>query len=70
MKLPIDQWKILRQGKAVAERDGNGWLLMLPDGAVSHHRSRKSLLKAVNDYLEANLRGRGDIGIGTLEWRR
>jgi hypothetical protein len=50
--------------RVIAEWDGQGWLVMWPDGTVSGHGSKRSVLAAIRTSASA------DIDVATIEWRQ
>lgn len=61
-------YKPVQQGKVVAEADGDGWLIMFPDGTVDSAGSRKAVERKAKKWFETNLPDKS-IGIGSIEWR-
>jgi len=62
--------KVKDQGKIIAQAEGNGWLMMTPDGNVKYIRSRKGADIFCKKWFEKNLDQSGkEIGIGKIEWR-
>jgi hypothetical protein len=55
------------QGKVVIEQDGDGWLIMTPDGKVAWVATRKKAEQHAKKWFKSNLKG--DIGVGSIEWR-
>lgn len=55
------------QGKAIAERDGTGWLLVLPDGVVVWKATSDSVVRAVKAWARKHTAGA--VSTLELEWR-
>jgi hypothetical protein len=54
----------IRQERVVAERDGNGWLVMWPTGDVEWFGSKRAVRAAAGRRI-----GRADILISEIEFR-
>jgi hypothetical protein len=61
--------EIIRQGKTVVERDGEGFLVMHPDGQVTFAPSRSRAEHIAKRWYEQALGSGSKIGIGEIEWR-
>ena len=62
--------RIQSQGKIVMELDGPGWLMMTPDGEVTHQPNKASAEKAAKEWFSEHCPvDPSGIGIGRIEWR-
>jgi hypothetical protein len=69
-KLIDESGGVRNQGKAVCEADGDGWLVMLPDGQVVYAKSKPDATKKINKWLKADLKKNpAGAGVCTIEWR-
>lgn len=54
---------IVESRRVIAERDGDGWLVMWPDGRVEWFPTKTAVLAAVRKSAMA------DIDVTEVEWR-
>lgn len=60
--------KVVYQGMIVAERDGQGFLMMFPDGKIEFAVDRQTAEKKATKWMQKNL-DKEAIGVGKIEWR-
>lgn len=64
----MDKSEVVNQGKVVIEADGEGWLVMTPDGAVVWRPTRKAAEDVAKRWFKKYC-GLSTIGVGNIEWR-
>jgi len=55
------------QGKVVCEEDNEGWMVMTPDGEVTHAKTRAIAERYAKSWFARNLKS--EVGVGKIEWR-
>lgn len=60
--------EVVRQGRAVAEQDGSGWLVVLPDGEVFYSPTQAQALARIREWAKKSVPGDG-AGVLEVEWR-
>lgn len=65
MKPPVEH-----QGTIIVERDPDGgWLIVTPDGAVTHQPSVYAAGKAAKEWCRKHLTVTEGFGVARIEWR-
>jgi hypothetical protein len=61
---PAVEW----QGKVVIEADGDGFLIMFPDGEIVGASTRTKAEAKARQWFKEHV-GKSAIGVGEIEWR-
>jgi hypothetical protein len=63
--------KLHKQGNVIVEyyEELKVYYMMFPDGNISEVMTSKDVEKQAKKWFKKNLKGKGDIGIGSIEWR-
>lgn len=62
--------EVIRQGKTVIQADGEGYLIMHPDGDVVGASTREKAARKARAWYRTALRGKSmAMSIGEIEWR-
>jgi hypothetical protein len=59
---------VQKQGMCVVERDGDGFLVMFPDGNLQGAMTKAQAEKACSQWFKQHVDA-DSIGVGTIEWR-
>lgn len=56
------------QGRAIVDSYSNGYFLMLPDGVINWHASKREVIKTVKSWAKKNS-DNNKINVVEIEWR-
>ncbi len=60
---------IQSQGKVIIEPDGDGFLILFPDGEVQGAATKQRANTKIKHWFRDNVR-HDAIGVGMIEWRK